>query len=167
VKFALHCPGDRVPANDSVLRRVAVGLPDMGVTVMQSPEDTVATGSITPLVRVHSYGSDTSSARLFFLIPELPYAESLDLFLPGRTDTGFCFPVCVLPRGVYSVRCSVAMAGDSVPQNNCLARRVWALVPDFGVVAILSPRPWLNPDTLHPSARIGNLSPRAAKRQGS
>jgi len=110
--------GDLNPYNDTVRGTVFVRIPDVGVTGIVAPTDTIDTsGVITPVAIVCNPGSVAETFWVRFWIGG-SYVDSAQttLAVNETTDVGFRGWAPVI--GTHVIRCSTMLAGDVNPANN-------------------------------------------------
>jgi hypothetical protein len=108
--------------NDMVSSGFLVLRPDVGVTAILAPRDTVLQGTVTPSAMVHNYSTETESFRVFFRISGAgSYFDSTFVTLAGGRDTVLSFTGWSVMPGTYATRCSTGLAIDVNPANDVLA----------------------------------------------
>ncbi len=109
-------------ANDTVSNSFLVLSPDVGVTAILAPRDTVFPGIILPSATVHNYSTETESFRVFFRISGAgSYFDSVAVTLAGGRDTILSFAGWSATPGTYATRCSTGLAIDVNHANDVLA----------------------------------------------
>jgi hypothetical protein len=109
-------------ANDTVSNSFLVLSPDVGVTAILAPRDTVFPGIILPSATVHNYSTETESFRVFFRISGAgSYFDSVAVTLAGGRDTVLSFAGWSVTPGTYATRCSTGLAIDVNHANDVLA----------------------------------------------
>ncbi|MEO0085908.1 MAG: C25 family cysteine peptidase [candidate division WOR-3 bacterium] len=132
---------DQNPGNNRVTGSFSVRVRDAAAVAVVAPGAAVDSGTMTPVrAAVANYSSENFTVRVFMRIGTA-YYDSADFFITaGRTDTvGLPNWVARAPRGVYTVRCSVYVAGDVNSSNNTVQSQTTVQVHDVGTVSILSP----------------------------
>ncbi len=116
---------DRIPANDTMSRPVFVRVLDASALAIIAPTGTVAPGErITPRVRVRNLGNAVVSFPTLLRIGA-EYTDTRTVNgLPPGAETELAFSVWTVLSGTRTVLCSVGLAGDMVPANDTISRRV-------------------------------------------
>jgi hypothetical protein len=144
--YAVRCStgltGDMQPANDTLSTVANVyALRDVTPTVILAPTGTVDSGQVvTPQARVRNNGSSAASFPVVFRIGT-GYADTRNVsnLNPGDSVVVSFADWTASSGGTHSVRCSTALADDSIPGNDLLTGTVTVGLRDVTVTEILSP----------------------------
>uniref|UniRef100_A0A7C4GG43 T9SS type A sorting domain-containing protein n=1 Tax=candidate division WOR-3 bacterium TaxID=2052148 RepID=A0A7C4GG43_UNCW3 len=150
---------DQNPNNDRLTGSFSVRVRDAAAVAVVAPAASVDSGTMSPVrAAVANLSSENFTVRVFMRIGTF-YFDSVDAFITaGRTDT-VSLPnwVARAPRGVYTVKCSVYVAGDQTSSNNTVQSQTSIQVHDVGTVAILAPTGQVDSGAVRtPSARVRN-----------
>lgn len=114
---------DMYPDNDSIGRAfgVASTYHDVAATAIVAPAGRTSAGLIVPTAWVHNFGSYPETFSVSFRIwrgQSPTYAESAVVSLPQDDSLRVSFPAWNALAGLYTVCCSTALFGDTVPEND-------------------------------------------------
>jgi hypothetical protein len=163
--FAVTCSteltGDIHPENDA--RRDSVNVraprPDVGVEAIIAPADTADTLQvIVPGATVRNFGNLVADFPLIMQIGAR-YADTQTVvgLNPGSARNVAFRAWDPEERGLLNVRCSTALDGDLVPQNDLVSGVVFSRIRDVGVSRIVAPRGVVMENSLiAPSAVVTN-----------
>jgi hypothetical protein len=120
-------------------RHVAGNVTDVGVTAIVRPSGITDSGSvIAPLARVQNFGSQSQTFNATFRVGSWTQTRSKTL-LGGAIDT-VSFPNWTAGhRGYVVTKCTVALTGDELSENNSLTDSVFVRVGDVGVSRLIAP----------------------------
>ncbi len=141
IKCSLYCAADTFFPNDTLKDSSYVRGPDVGVSAILAPLDSVDMGAvITPRAVVRNYRSVAVYGVPVKLNIGAAYADSLacDLAANG-TDTVAFRDWTASPLGLVRESCYTRMAGDVNRSNDTAKAWVFVRAPDCGVSAILAP----------------------------
>jgi hypothetical protein len=134
--------GDMAPGNDAVSCSVFVRTPgDVGVTAIVGPSGTLDSGAaVTPQAWVRNFGAAPASFPVTFRIGTF-YANTQNVtnLNPGDSILVSFTNWAALQRGPHATRCTTALLGDTVPDNDAGAGSVTVRVLDAGVFSISAP----------------------------
>jgi len=120
VRCVTTLAGDRVPGNDTLSATTSVLVRDVGAVAVKAPLGVIGAGPVTPRASFRNFGTEQDTVRVYFVINSTPaFAESLVLTdgLPFY-ETTIDFPSWNAVAGSYTARCSVAMRGDQIRNND-------------------------------------------------
>jgi hypothetical protein len=141
IKCSLYCAADTFLPNDTLKDSSYVRGPDVGVTAILAPLDSVDMGAvITPQAVVRNYRSVAVYGVPVKLNIGAAYADSLTVDLAaGGVDTVAFRDWTAAPVGLVRESCYTRMTGDVTRSNDTARAWVYVRAPDCGVSAILAP----------------------------
>jgi Secretion system C-terminal sorting domain len=155
--------GDMVPGNNAVSDSVSVQfgvIPDVGVTQIIAPIDTVDSGAvITPQAMVKNFGNTQQTFPVSFRIGTFyNNTRSVNNLNPGDSAIISFTDWISLPRGTHTTKCTTALNGDINATNNAFNGSVIVQVNDVGITQIIAPSGVLDSGAVvTPQARIKNF----------
>ncbi len=158
VKCTVAYANDEVPNNNSLTDSVFVRVLDVAVLQIISPSGTVDSGSIIiPRAKIKNFGNVNSSFNCQFRIGTF-YNQTQNVNLNPGDSLILAFPNWpAIQRGSHIVKCTVALNGDRIPNNNYQTGNVFVLVKDVAVTQIVSPQGNVDSGvTITPQARVKN-----------
>jgi hypothetical protein len=158
VKCTVALNNDEVPDNNSLTDTVFVRVLDVAVLQIISPSGTIDSGrNVIPQAKIKNYGNVNSSFNCQFKIGTF-YNQTQTVNLNPDSETILSFPNWqAIQRGNHIVRCTVALNGDRIPNNNYQQTNVFVLVKDIGVTQIVSPQGNIDSGAvITPQARVKN-----------
>ncbi|MBM3323375.1 hypothetical protein FJY69_07860, partial [candidate division WOR-3 bacterium] len=162
VRCSTALVGDTIQDNDQMLDSVYVGATmDAAAVAIVAPLGTVDSGrTTTPVATIANYSTSSQLIPVILTIGA-DYNETVHKLLAGHSSDTVEFPGwTALTLGVHDVRCSVALAGDTFPENDTVSGSVMVTARiDAGVSAIVAPVGPVDSGTVViPTARIVNNS---------
>jgi Peptidase family C25/Secretion system C-terminal sorting domain/Propeptide_C25 len=152
---------DTSTVNDTMSQQFEIIVHDIGTAQILAPSGVVPLNrTITPQTIVQNYGTETETFDVSLLVlTPVPSSWTLTRTLTaGQVDTvSFAPNWTATPLGTYPVRCSTALARDSVAVNNLKIDSVIISDDDVGVTEIIYPTGDIDSSaTLIPQARVFN-----------
>jgi hypothetical protein len=141
VTCSTELAADVAPANDRRTGSVTVGIHDVGVSVLMTPNGTLDSSvSVTPACTVYNNGGFTESYNVRMRIGGFyNQTASVSSQSPG-TSRAVSFPAYAnWPRGTWPVTCSTELATDIAHNNDAQSVSVTVNVNDVGVTRIVAP----------------------------
>ncbi|HTW90685.1 MAG TPA: FlgD immunoglobulin-like domain containing protein [bacterium] len=120
VRCSTALVGDQYEGDDVSTALVWAIFHDVGLTDIVSPSDTVDSGTVVrPQVRVWNYGSQTELVTATMRIPDEGYSRMTQVSVPSRQGMSVNFAAWA-PKlvGSHVVRCSLSLAGDTIPSSD-------------------------------------------------
>ncbi|MEO0112277.1 MAG: C25 family cysteine peptidase, partial [candidate division WOR-3 bacterium] len=158
VKCTVAYANDQRPENNSLIDSVFVRVLDVAVLEIISPTGTVDSGTnVTPRAKVKNFGNVNSSFVARFRIGTF-YNQQVNVNLNPNDSVIVSFPNWQAnQRGTHLVKCTVALTGDRIPNNNYQQTNVYVRVLDVGVTQIVSPQGNIDSGVvITPQARVKN-----------
>lgn len=138
--------GDMRPNDNHLTGQVTVRVRDVGVMTIVAPAGYVdSTTTIVPKAKIQNYGTHQENLTVTFRITGLSNfgnwftSANITNLNPGEQRTIEFSPWQIGKRGSYSTRCSTALVGDQVVNNDWRDSSFIVRVHDVGIVDILSP----------------------------
>jgi hypothetical protein len=161
VKCKVVLAGDMNSANDSALNSVTVRSHDVGVVSILAPtSSTYDSGAvITPQVIVQNYGTSDETFLVKLRVDAGTfYADSkVCSLVVGQRDTLTFQDWNAVQRGLHTIKCTTALAGDGYRWNDFASRTPWIRVQDVAANQILAPAGMVDSGTtVTPQAQIWN-----------
>ncbi len=158
VKCTVAYTNDQIPENNSLTDSVFVRVLDVAVLEIISPTGIIDSGSnVIPRARIKNYGNVNSSFNAQFRIGTF-YNQQQNVNLSPGEEKVINFPNWQAnQRGNHTVKCTVALNGDRIPNNNYQQTNVFVRVIDVGVTQIVSPQGNIDSGVvITPQARVKN-----------
>jgi CARDB len=135
---------DMIKSDDRQTGSVSVRVRDVGTTIIQVPTGYVDSSSAIPLpqANVKNYGTDIETFNVNFQITgpsNWNNTTTVSNLNPNEERTIFFGGWNIGPRGNYTTRCSTALTGDQVSNNNKFDSSFIVRVHDVGATSISSP----------------------------
>ncbi|MCX7836632.1 MAG: C25 family cysteine peptidase [candidate division WOR-3 bacterium] len=149
---------DQMPNNNFLIDSVFVRVLDVAVLEIIAPTGIVDSGTnVIPRARIKNYGNVSSSFITRFRIGTF-YNQEQNVNLGPNEEITVNFPLWQAnQRGSHSVKCTVALSGDRLPNNNFQITNVFVVVKDVGVTQIVSPQGNIDSGTvIIPQAKVKN-----------
>lgn len=159
VKCSTRLGRDLYRNNDRQSGTVVVHVPDVGVSALLAPVDTVDSGQvITPRAQVANPGSDPEGFWTGISIGTR-YSDAESTYLaPAGTVTLDFAPWTALERGLLAIRCSTRLADDINSLNNLVTGWVYVRVRDVAALQVLAPTGVMDSGTaVLPMALVANF----------
>jgi hypothetical protein len=141
--------------------RLRYGHPEMAVTSIVAPQGTYDHyDSVIPQATIKNNGDVIPMINAFMYIG-LPYGDTIQVYdgpAPGQSANFSFRPWAAHPTGLVQVRCSIDVAGDTIPANDFHTDTVQVLPIDVGCRQIISPSGTIDSGTTTtPVARFKNF----------
>ncbi|MDH5683306.1 MAG: T9SS type A sorting domain-containing protein, partial [candidate division WOR-3 bacterium] len=156
---------DTGATNDTLSGAFEIIVHDVSANQILAPRGLVNLNtSINPRAIISNLGTEVETLDVSLVVltaPPAAWTDSGRVMNPGQTDTvNFAPPWTASPVGIYQVRCSTDLAGDSIPVNNLQIDTVEVVDYDVGVIAIIYPVGVIDSSvgTLIPQASIRNYA---------
>ena len=159
VKCSTRLSHDLYRGNDKQVATVVVHVPDVGVSALLAPVDTVDSGQvITPRAQVTNPGSDPEGFWVGIAIGSGYSAAESTWLAPGGTTTLDFAPWTAQARASGAIRCSTRLAADINPVNDLVVGWVYVRVRDVAAVQVIAPVGQMDTGTaVLPQALVANL----------
>jgi hypothetical protein len=149
---------DQFRFNDVFTGHFSVGMSDVGLTQITTPSGTIETSAVvTPSAIVHNYGALPATFPVYCRIAtagdSVAFRDTFQVVnLPGDSNLTVTFRTWNKPHneGSFRTRCSTAMTGDAVFDNDTLSRA-------FTIVATPPIPVWSALQAMPTAAKIKNV----------
>ncbi len=135
--------------------------PNVGVISIVAPPDTVDSNTfVAPSAIVENFGDTMATFPVIFRDAAYSYIDVkqvTDLPPESTAQVNFNQWRIRLPRGIFTVKCSTALANDVNNSNDALEKTVFCRVKDIAVLELCLPDTVDSGSIVTPRARIKNL----------
>ncbi|MGQ9677815.1 MAG: hypothetical protein ACUVUD_00840 [bacterium] len=131
---------------------------DLGVFRVEQPRDTVDSAStILPVAWVKNFGDFAEdSVPIWFILGDWVNVRQINSIGTGESLRVVFDSVVVHSRNQMVAVCSVRVAEDMVPRNNCVESSFFVRVRDVAVESILTPQGRMPEDSIRPEVVVQN-----------
>ena len=158
VRCSTELPNDIDLTNDRTTCSTEVKIKNVGTVSIITPTGTVDSSQvITPRALIKNYGTTTETFTVYYWISPGYLSSRSRTLGPGVAETTNFDPWTALSRGTQTTRCSTALTGDMVLDDNRKTGSIMVRVRDVGTTMILTPTGLVDSTaTLTPQAKIKN-----------